>query len=139
MATAPIYFQFTEKKAALLALDTLQELGFTASLLDHRHPDHKPVLQVNVEKGDLTSVLEIAQAHGGTLLKSGQFADEPAVYTSAYDLGAVPIPAHLVNEDLPEAYMSGRIPASEPATGVQRSGLDPSEGDYDHFPAGIRL
>lgn len=140
MSSAPIYFQFTEKKAALLALDTLQELGFTADLLDLRHPDHKPVVQVGVEKGDLTSALEIAQAHGGILLKSEQFGEEPAVYTSAYGLDEVPIPAHLVNEDLPESYMNGgAAPASEPAVGGQRSGFDPSEDDYDHFPAGIQL
>lgn len=139
MDNAPIYFQFTDKRSALLALDTLQELGFRADLMDHRHPDHKPIVQVGVDKEDLTSALEIAQAHGGTLLKSEEFGREPAVYTSAYGLETVPIPAHLVNEDLPESYLNGSSPVSEPATGEQSSGFDPSEEDYDHFPAGIRL
>lgn len=139
MSSAPIFFQFDEKKSALLAMDTLMELGFRADLLDHRHPEHIPTLQVDVERGDLTSALEIAQSHGGTLCDAGTYGEEAEAFDSAYNLGAIPIPAHTVTEDLPDGYLSGD-PGAATVTGPHDDGLfDPSEHDFDQFPAGIRL
>lgn len=150
MSLAPIYFQFLDKKAALLALDTLQEVGFTADLLEHRHPEHKPTLHVLVEKADLTSALEITQAHGGMLCETGHMS-EPEVYTSAYGLEGLRIPAHTVVEDLPETYLSGSDAslaeaerlvarnAKEQASEDDANQFDPSGEDYDHFSAGIHL
>lgn len=137
MTTSPIYFQFTDKKAALLALDTLQEIGFMSSMLEHKHPEHKPTLQVIVDRGDITSALEIAQAHGGRLCDTAA-TQEPEVYTSAYDLSGIPIPAHTVTEDLPEQYMRTEAYEAEVAA-EERDVLDPSGDDFDHFSAGIRL
>ncbi|WP_438447775.1 hypothetical protein [Gorillibacterium sp. sgz5001074] len=136
MSTAPIYFIFPDKKAALLALDTLQEIGFRADMLEQRHPDHKPALQVLVDRGDITSALEITQAHGGRLCET-QETQEPAVYTSAYNLDGIRIPAHTVTEDLPESYMNGGPAAAEDPE--DREVFDPSGDDYDHFSAGVRL
>lgn len=158
MSLAPIYFQFPDKKSALLALDTLQEIGFTAQMLEHRHPDHRPTLQVLVEGADLTSALEIAQAHGGRLCETEDTL-EPEVYTSAYGLHGLPIPAHTVNEDLPEAYLAGEggadtddprgrtleealedVAKNAAAQAADTSGpFDPSEDDYDHFSAGVHM
>lgn len=136
MSTEPIYFMFPDKRAALLALDTLQEIGFRADMLEHRHPDHKPALQILVDKGDITSALEIAQAHGGRLCETKE-TQEPAVYTSAYDLKGIPIPAHTVTEDLPEPYMRGDGPDVE-IRGDDEV-FDPAGDDYNHFSAGLRL
>lgn len=135
MSSAPIYFQFSDKKSALLALDTLQEIGFHADMLEHRHPEHKPTLSVHVDREDLTSALEIAQAHGGQLCDTAETL-EPEVYTSAYRLDELPIPAHTVTEDLPEQYLQGG--PGDPARDEEDI-FDPSRDDYDHFSAGIRL
>lgn len=135
MSTTPIYFQFSDKKSALLALDTLQEIGFRADMLEHRHPEHKPTLSVLVDRGDLTSALEIAQAHGGRLCETADTL-EPEAYTSAYRLDEVPIPAHMVTEDLPEHYMQGG--PSDPG-GDEEDLFDPSRDDYNHFSPGVRL
>lgn len=162
---APIYFQFADKKAALLALDTLQELGFTGQMLEHRHPEHKPVLALTIRQGDLVAALEIAQAHGGILLETAE-RPEQEVYTNAYGLGSeegISIPAHTVTEDLPEAYLAGEegaasLPrykrredslAEEEALVAENAAeqfrdpgpglFDPSGDDLDQFNAGVHL
>jgi hypothetical protein len=113
-----IYFQFVHEKAALQAFDTMLELEYNVELLEHDHEAHLPTLLLYVDNTDLTSALEIAQAHGGRLVEGKQAAPEMDILTSAYELNYVPIPAHVVNdEEIGE----------------------PSEGDYDHFPAGVRL
>jgi hypothetical protein len=118
METMPIYFQFVHEKAALQAFDTLQELEYDVEWLEHNHEAHLPTLLLNVNNTDLTSALEIAQANGGRLVEGKQAISEVDVLTSAYELNYVPIPAHVVNdEEIGE----------------------PSKGDYDYFPAGIRL
>src|SRR5690242_3568309 len=97
MSSTPILFQFSSQDAALLAQDTLEELGYRVS----RHSDaSRPTLHVIVDRHDLTSALEIAQAHGGELTEGiGSYREDEA-YTLAYDPdGMVPIPAHTVNED----------------------------------------
>jgi hypothetical protein len=114
----PIYFQFNEKKPALLALDTLQELGYEVEWLTHDHLEHKPTLMLTVDHCDLTSALEIAQAHGGILIEARQSPAEHEVLTSAYSLEDVTIPAHVV---------------------VDAEQFDPAENEYDHFPAGVHL
>ncbi|WP_135552864.1 hypothetical protein [Paenibacillus cymbidii] len=114
MRCASIHFQFDDRRSALLAMDTLQELGYLAVPLGSGDSGNASLLEVAVEKCDLTSALEIAHAHGGMLLE-GEAGDAGAL-TMAYGLDAVPIPAHLV----------------EPAE-------EEGEAGYDHFPAGIHL
>jgi hypothetical protein len=118
MHSIPIYFQFIDHKAALQAFDTLQELEYEVEWLDHDHKEHLPTLRLNVDRSDLTSALEIAQSHGGTLLEAKQDYSEMEILTSAYSLEPIAIPAHAVNDE---------------------ERFDPSEDDYDHFPAGVRL
>jgi hypothetical protein len=118
MHSTPIYFQFTDRKAALQAFDTLQELEYEVEWLDHDHKEHLPTLLLNVERSDLTSALEIAQSHGGTMIQGKQDYNETEILASAYNLESIAIPAHVVNDEEP---------------------LDPSENEYDHFPAGVRL
>jgi hypothetical protein len=118
MHSLPIYFQFSDHKAALQAFDTLQELEYEVEWLEHDHKEHLPTLRLNVERSDLTSALEIAQSHGGTLIEAKPDYNEMEILTSAYDLESIAIPAHVVNGE---------------------EGFDPSEKEYDHFPAGVRL
>lgn len=134
MHGAPIYFQFTDKKAAYQAYDTLLELDYHTKFMDHPHPEHMPTLQVFVERGDLTSALEIAQAHGGAVLEAYDSPKEPALFSSAYGLEeGLSVPAHVVNEDMAESYLTGNVSAP------QEDEFEPSGDGYDHFPAGIRL
>lgn len=136
MRSAPITFRFPDGRSALLAFDTLQELGFHVELLEEGHSRH-PQLQVNVEKGDLTSALEIVQAHGGNLKETQDSGTESEVFDSAYGLDGIPIPAHTVTEDLAEEYLhSGAHPDAESG---HEEYFEPSAEDYDRFPAGIRL
>lgn len=144
MHLAPIYFQFAESRAAYQAMDTLHELGFRANWIDHAHPEHKPTLQVYIENNDLTSALEITQSFGGTLLETDEGESESQAFTSAYGLNGIPIPAHLVNEDLPEGYMSpadgdGGAFRGTTSDNSDDKPFDPSDDDYSQFSAGIHM
>src|ERR1700731_3608879 len=99
MRSVPIYFQFNEQKPALLALDTLQELGYEVQWLSHDHSEHKPTLMLNVDHCDITSALEIAHAHGGILVETRQSSAELDMLTSAYSLEDIAIPAHVIVEE----------------------------------------
>ncbi|RKN65147.1 hypothetical protein [Paenibacillus ginsengarvi] len=125
MSEAPIYFEFSDSSAAVMALDTLSELGYHAHATEL---DGKPGVQVYIDKNDLTSALEIAQASGGMLLSTERAAADADSYKLAYELDSVPIPAHLVNEDWSESYFSGDGAATSEA-------FDPSGDDYSHFSA----
>ncbi|MFD2673602.1 DNA/RNA helicase [Marinicrinis sediminis] len=99
-----LVFRFEDRRDAYFAFDTLLELGYQPVF----HPDEaEPMLHIHIEKNDLTSALEIAQAHGGELV------DEPAgkqyaTFQSAYEMGEeIAIPAHMVTEDMNETYMAG--------------------------------
>lgn len=136
MQATPIYFQFAEKKEALQAMDTLHELGFEANWLEHAHPEHKPTLQVYVERSDLTSALEIAQAHGGMLHETSDGGEE--TYASAYALDGIAIPAHAIAGD--ESYDAAEAVESYSGTTSDNSeAVDPMEDDYSRFSAGIHL
>ncbi|SEC50762.1 hypothetical protein [Paenibacillus sp. GP183] len=138
MIPTPIFFEFDQERDALLALDTLEELGYSPSLLTHCI---KPTLHIHVDHQDLTSALEICQAHSGKLVEKNGSSAETEVFAMAYDLeGSIRIPAHVVNEDWTDDYASqsdyltaDAIPTEEEAA------FDPSTDDYDHFRPGIRL
>lgn len=137
MTSAPITFRFPDRRSALLALDTLEELGFHPDFPDQDHAE-QPQLALIVEKGDLTSALEIAQAHGGELNDTGHYNTESEVFDSAYGLDGIPIPAHTVTEDLSEEYLQSR-PDSRKEPDAAAEYFEPSTEDYDRFQAGIRL
>ncbi|GAA3409967.1 hypothetical protein ACFFNY_30950 [Paenibacillus hodogayensis] len=139
MSQVPIYFEFSEQATASLALDTLGELGYHAHVQTIRGT---PVIQLFIEHNDLTSALEIAQAYGGLLLDTEQGDAYADSYASAYELDAVPIPAHVVNEDWPESYYTGESAGLSAPLEDERDGLerfDPSGDDYDRFSAGVRV
>ncbi len=132
MSQASIAFRFADKRSAELAFDTLNELGYEPVF----HPgEPQPTLHIHVVEEDLTSALEIAQAHGGTLLETDAAGGTDA-YTAAYALDTVPIPAHVVNEDWTDDYAE-----AEDGERADRAAepFDPSAESYNHFPAGVRL
>ncbi|UUZ82950.1 hypothetical protein LJK88_02755 [Paenibacillus sp. P26] len=104
----------------------------------------KPTLHVIVDRHDLTSALEIVQAHGGEYTEGPGAADEADTYAMAYDPdGMIPIPAHTVNEDWsdsePDLSASDYVNKSSGAYGDENIKFDPSEDDYDHFDAGVHM
>jgi hypothetical protein len=135
----PIFFEFEQEREALLALDTLEELGYKPNLLQ----DEKPTLHIHVDAQEITSALEIAQAHGGRLVERKQAQTESEAYAMAYDLeGSIRIPAHTVNEDWPDGYANATASSLRDADAVpseEEAAFDPSADDYNHFDAGVRL
>lgn len=133
MSHVPMIFQFKDRHAASLAHDTLTEIGYHVHMADR---GDQPVVQVFVDHSELTSALEIAQAHGGDLLPAEEqtyasaadvdTSGEGQLYNMAYGMDMVPIPAHLVNED---------AGADAPLS----SDFDPSGDDYDGFDAGVHM
>ncbi|TBL71195.1 hypothetical protein [Paenibacillus thalictri] len=143
MDAAPIHFQFDQTPSAKLAVETLDELGYTAKL---QESGGTSLLHLTLEKGDLTSALEIVQAFGGKWVEYSDSSSETAAYNTAYEIDDVAIPAHVVNEDWPAGYAEtesatddyGAVSTSSPYQ--EKDGrVDPSGEDYDHFLAGIRL
>lgn len=133
----PIFFEFDKERDALLALDTLEELGYKPELLG----GERRAVHIHLDAQEITSAIEIAQSHGGRLVDHPQTQSEPEIYTMAYDLeGGIRIPAHTVNEDWSDSYAVttasrdiDAVPSEEEAA------FDPSADDYNHFDAGIRL
>ncbi|MEW9701013.1 hypothetical protein [Paenibacillus sp. SI8] len=135
--SVPIFFEFDQERDALLALDTLEELGYKPDLL----ADAKPTLHIHVDAQEITSALEIAQAHGGRLVERKLSQPETQTYAMAYDLeGSIRIPAHTVNEDWPDGYAETAAFSQRDAIPTEEeAAFDPSADDYNHFSAGIRL
>jgi hypothetical protein len=133
----PIFFEFDKERDALLALDTLEELGYKPELLG----GERATLHIHLDDQEITSALEIAQSHGGCLVERQLAQSEPATFAMAYDLeGSIRIPAHTVNEDWPDSY--AEVHASRDTDAVpseEEAVFDPSSDDYNHFSAGIRI
>ncbi|MEB3102279.1 hypothetical protein [Ferviditalea candida] len=100
MDQSAILFQFDDSREAEMAFETLKDLGYEPVLQELAD---KPSLHIHVENNDLTSALEIAQAHGGTLLETSKM-DVGAMLDTAYGMEGIRIPAHTVNEDWPAGY-----------------------------------
>jgi hypothetical protein len=138
-----IFFEFDNMVSATLAQNSLEELGYKTGL----HSELScPALHIQVDHSELTSALEIAQAHSGRLVGHGQGLTEADTYAKTYNNdGFIPIPAHVVNEDWTEDYATevnaGNLVAGtteESNTGNGAEVLDPS-GDDTVFDAGVRL
>lgn len=87
-----IVFEFPDSGSADQAFSLLHELGYDPAM------HSATLLHIHVINEDLTSALEIAQAHGGKLVEQARMQEEMLAST-AYSLDAITIPAHLVNED----------------------------------------
>lgn len=119
-----LMMEFRDEAMASLAADTFDELGYEPYL----HGSGR--LHIHVRNEDLTSALEIMQCHGGRIVDSAH-ADAYSLTQAAYDLDAIPIPAHTVNEDWVDGY------ASEERTASVRQPVENPLDDvpYDHFDA----
>jgi len=133
----PIFFEFDKERDALLALDTLDELGYKPELLG----GEMSTVHIHLDEQEITSALEIAQSHGGRLVDRPLSEPEPAIYNMAYDLeGSIRIPAHTVNEDWSESYAEANASSvTDAVPSEEEAAFDPSADDYNHFSAGIRM
>lgn len=132
MNDAPVFFEFDQDRSAYLALDTLQELGYKPDLVEGAG---KPTLHIHIDKQDVASALEIAQAHGGRLTERAEGLQEADAFGLAYDLNeGIRIPAHVVTEDFTDSYAQ---PASIEAEPPEE--YDPSADTYSGFSAGVHL
>ncbi|RUS46623.1 hypothetical protein [Cohnella sp. AR92] len=139
MSYTSILFQFPQEQAARIAYDTLEELGYDPQL----HEGGR--LHIHVIREDLTSALEIVQSHGGELVEQGQAPAEVETMASIdYGLDCIPIPAHLVNEDLADEELTAVPKAETPGNGKLSSWereeaevreLHPDSETYDTFEA----
>lgn len=80
MTDRRLLFRFQDADSASVAVATLMELGYDAA------PQGAHEIGLSLHGSDLTSALEIAFAHGGEL--------------DVQEEDYIPIPAHMVNEDL---------------------------------------
>ncbi|MNZ91260.1 hypothetical protein D3C78_1102370 [compost metagenome] len=128
-----LLFHFQDAQSASLACETLRELGYETVLHDGSR------MHVHLEGSDLTSALEIAQAHGGQLEEQAHISDD-ALTNSAYSMDAISIPAHLVNEDLIFSE------ETDETNGLRNWDEDadysseflPDSGKYDYFSGDVR-
>ncbi|WP_276356703.1 hypothetical protein [Cohnella caldifontis] len=121
-----LMMEFPDERAAKLAEDTFRELGYDP----YSHGGGK--VHIHVQNEDLTSALEIMQSCGGRIVEQAR-GEAEALTDCAYDLDAIPIPAHTVNEDWVDAYASG---ADTESLAGGALGYDPEEdAPYDRFEA----
>lgn len=101
-----IRFSFPNPSSAYNAFDTLQELGYEPVV--DEEGEH-PTLHIHVERSDVRSALEIAQAHGGEMLDTASVGDPERLVAAnpGFDVSGVDIPAHAINEDFTDDYLSG--------------------------------
>ncbi|WP_068604104.1 hypothetical protein [Paenibacillus swuensis] len=120
-----IMFEFADELSAHKAYDTLTELDYSAVFHEGAQT---PSLHLHLHEDDLASALQITQAYGGRLVEQSNGLTDAGVNDAAYNLhGIAPyvhsadqrlpdededenqivIPAHIVNEDLGEDYISG--------------------------------
>ncbi len=73
MSSHSILFRFADRSSADAAFDTLHELDYEPV---RRKDAAGCTLQIQIDRRDLTSALEIAQAHGGSLVDSRLAAEQ---------------------------------------------------------------
>jgi len=89
-----VRFDFPDDNQASLAFSLLRELGY--------EPERRGrEVEIRLDGNDLVSAIEIAAAHGGELAGAGAGAEESL--EAAYGLGEIPIPAHVVEPEWPDA------------------------------------
>jgi hypothetical protein len=132
MENASLKFEFSESFAADSACSTLQEIGYDAM----RSGDGE--LYVRIENQDVESALEICQVHGGRLnMSDGRYHQGSGL--SAYGLDEVVIPAHIINEDWNESYLTGASNDFTPGDSLHNVSEDaPAPADMDGFPGSVK-
>lgn len=90
-----VRFDFPDERQAALAFSMLRELGYEPERSGRE-------VNILLDGNDLVSALEIALAHGGDLAGAAGMRAEDSL-ASAYGIDEIPIPAHTVDPDWPEA------------------------------------
>ncbi|MBD7968842.1 hypothetical protein [Paenibacillus gallinarum] len=96
---------FPDQTKARGAFETLLELGYKPEMLG------SGLMDVKIEQQDITTALEIVEVFEGKIQdengnREGIIPNSDAKHDTEF--AYLSIPAHTVNEDLDEAYLSGR-------------------------------
>ncbi|WP_160036524.1 hypothetical protein [Paenibacillus sp. An7] len=100
-----ILTQFPDQTKARGAFETLLELGYKPEMLG------SGLMDVKIEQQDITTALEIIEVFEGKIQDENGNRERITPSFDAKDdteFAYLSIPAHTVNEDLDEAYLSGR-------------------------------
>lgn len=125
-------FKFHNKQQAEQAYDTLQEIGYNAAKTDGNG------LSIRIHNQDVESALEICQAHEGTMEEEGDSVNLGQI-VSSYGPGDWIIPAHTVNEDWDEAYLTGQQDVTvRENEGHNVSSDEQPEEDVDGFSGSVK-
>lgn len=93
--TGGVRFDFPDERQAALAFSMLQELGYEPER-------HGRTVVIRLDGNDLVSAIEIASAYGGELAGASGATAEDSL-DSAYGIDEIPIPAHVVEPEWPDA------------------------------------
>ncbi|UVI28850.1 hypothetical protein [Paenibacillus spongiae] len=126
-----LLFRFADDASAALAAETLRELGYDPSF----HGSQE--LHIHLEGSDLTTALEIAQSHGGSLANQALIEDG-VMNGTTYSLDAIPIPAHMVNEDLVAQETDSDALRNRDDDASDSSGYLLDGGAYNHFSGDVK-
>lgn len=125
-----LLFQFADSGTASIACGTFQELGYD------------PVIQqgsevhIHMLGDDLTSALEIAQAHGGQLAVQSTIPDIELT-NEAYRMENITIPAHVVNEDWVAGEEGPDDLRNRDDDAPQEFEFFPDDGSYGYFSGDV--
>lgn len=95
-----IVFDFDDIRSAYCAFDTLDELGYRPEI--HNNKSVKTQVHIRVENSDITSALEIAQAHRGVYVDNpnGNSNRNEQAYQASEQLEHIPIAAESEQDEL---------------------------------------
>ncbi len=101
-----VMIMFPDQTKARGAFETLLELGYKPEMLG------SGLMDVKIEQQDITTALEIVEAFGGEIQEENSDSVRELITPSFSgkndtEFSYLSIPAHTVNEDLDEAYLSG--------------------------------
>lgn len=133
MEQSVLRFQFKDAAGLSHAFDTLQELGYDPVR------EQGQLLHIHIERQDLTSALEIAEACGGQLVEEAG-RSEMNVMDEAYGMHMIPIPAHLVNEDwADDAAYAVVDPRGDDLSHREEEAIGWDDELSNQFPGGVHL
>ena len=127
-----LLFQFADSRTASLACDTFEELGYDP-VFQQEHEVH-----IHMRGDDLTSALEIAQAHGGQLAVQSSIPDI-VLTNELYQMENITIPAHVVNEDwIAQEETAGSLRNRDDDAAAEDD-FFPDDGSYGYFSGDVHI
>lgn len=126
MDNSELQVHFSDPSALLAAKATLEELGYKP------YQSAPLELYIPTDRQDSQSAVEIVQSHGGSAVFASS-AEEIDLFQN------VSIPAHLVNEDWNEGYLSGKNQTINVGQGERNYSDDPVYDDSaDGFSGSVK-